>query len=138
MAQLIVLQVCMRLNITKILAFCIALKNDDDCCRSGREGGTEGDRKCGLNQTLSSSALRLPSFLLLPLSFFLSSWPHDLCVQGCRQLSIQTILRGMSDGDAECGTGNGITGQKGRTGQCSLFGPLFHFLGDILRPHLVH
>ena len=32
-------------------------------------------------------------------------------------------------GDAECSTGNGITGQKGRTGNCGPFGqfPVRHF-----------
>ena len=38
-------------------------------------------------------------------------------------------------GGAECGTGNGIIGRSGRTNQCRLF---FHFLCDILQPHLVH
>ena len=39
--------------------------------------------------------------------------------------------------DTECLTGNGITGWIGHTGQCSPFGPLFHFPWDILHPHPV-
>ena len=43
----------------------------------------------------------------------------------------------LPGGDAECRTGNGITGQMSRTVQCGLLGLLFHFLCDILYPHLV-
>ena len=43
--------------------------------------------------------------------------------------------KNLSGGGAECCTGNdGITSQMGHTG---LFGPLFHFLWDILHPHPV-
>ena len=34
-----------------------------------------------------------------------------------------------------CHTGYRETGQTGRAGQCSPFGPFFHFLCDILHPH---
>ena len=44
-------------------------------------------------------------------------------------------LRTIAGGDAECYTGNIITGGKG---QCSWFGQLFHFLCDILCPHPVY
>ena len=40
-------------------------------------------------------------------------------------------------GDAECLTGNGIMGQIGWTGQCGLFGPLFHFICYIIRPNAI-
>ena len=44
----------------------------------------------------------------------------------------------VQGGDAGCCTGKGITGQAGRTGQCRLFGQLFHFRGNILLPHPVY
>ena len=44
----------------------------------------------------------------------------------------------LPGGDVECRTGNEIMGQMGCSGQCGLFGLLFHFLCDILHPHLVY
>ena len=46
------------------------------------------------------------------------------------------LFHDLPGGDEECRTGNGITGQTGRTCQCG-HGPLFHFLRDILHPHPV-
>ena len=41
-------------------------------------------------------------------------------------------------GDAECSIRYEITGQFGRTGQFSPFGPFFHFLWDIMYLHPLH
>ena len=67
----------------------------------------------------------------------------SLCIHSLR-LTLESLptsflsrLR-VPGGDTECRTGYGIMGRTGCTGQCILFGPLFHFVCDILHPHPIH
>ena len=54
----------------------------------------------------------------------------------CAPVHWNSDLYVVPGGDTGCRTGNGITARSGPTGQCGLLGLLFHFLCDILHPHL--